>query len=67
MTSTSRRFLRLRQVLELFPVSRSTWYAGVKDGRYPAPIKIGSRAVAWLLIDIERLIESLGNHSAEQH
>lgn len=50
MTSTSQRFLRLRQVLELFPV-----------------IKIGSRAVAWLLIDIERLIESLGDHSVEQH
>jgi len=65
MTSTSNRFLRLPQVLELVPVSRATWYVGVKDGRYPAPIKIGARAVAWLLIDIEALIASLRNRSAE--
>jgi len=65
MTSTSNRFLRLPQVLELVPVSRATWYAGVKNGRYPAPTKIGARAVAWLLIDIEALIASLRDRSAE--
>lgn len=65
MTLTSNRFLRLPQVLELVPVSRATWYAGVKNGRYPAPIKIGARAVAWLLIDIEALIASLRDRSAE--
>lgn len=27
--------LRLRDVLAIFPVSRSAWYEGVKDGRYP--------------------------------
>jgi predicted DNA-binding transcriptional regulator AlpA len=26
--------LRLPQVLERFPVSRSEWYAGIKEGRY---------------------------------
>jgi len=65
MTLTSNRFLRLPQVLELVPVSRATWYAGVKNGRYPAPIKIGARAVAWLLIDIEALIASLRDRSEE--
>lgn len=55
--------LRLRQVLEVFPVSRSGWMQGVKDGTYPPPLKIGERAVAWRSSDIRKLIDScpLGN------
>lgn len=41
----------------LIPVSRSTWWAGVKSGRYPAPVKLGARAVAWRASDIASLIE----------
>lgn len=37
-------FIRLKQVLELIPVSRSTFYAGQKRGLYPKPISIGPRA-----------------------
>jgi len=40
--------LRLPDVLRLIPVSRSTWWAGVKSGLYPKPIKIGKRACGWL-------------------
>ncbi|MBV7539470.1 AlpA family transcriptional regulator [Acidovorax sp. sic0104] len=49
--------LRLNAVLARFPVSRSTWYAGVKTGRYPAPVKLGLRATAWRAADIAALIE----------
>jgi predicted DNA-binding transcriptional regulator AlpA len=28
-------FLRLPEVLKLIPVSKATWWAGVKTGRYP--------------------------------
>lgn len=52
-------FLRLEDVLKVIPVSRATWYAGVKSGRYPAQIKLGLRAVGWLKSDIEALIFSL--------
>lgn len=38
------------------PVSRSTWYAGIKSGRYPKPIKLGARAVAWRASDIAELV-----------
>ena len=37
-------FLRLKQVLELYPVSARTWWAGVKTGRFPRPVKLGPRA-----------------------
>ncbi|HNU11282.1 MAG TPA: AlpA family phage regulatory protein [Rubrivivax sp.] len=51
--------LRLPQVLALFPVSRSSWYEGVKTGRYPSPVKLGARAVAWRREDLEALLVSL--------
>jgi predicted DNA-binding transcriptional regulator AlpA len=49
--------LRLPAVQAIIPVSRSTWYAGIKEGIYPAPIKISARASAWRLTDIQNLVE----------
>ena len=56
---TEARFLRLPQVLELIPVSRSTWWAGCKSGRYPKPVKLGPRTSAWRVADIQALLEQL--------
>lgn len=39
------------------PVSRSTWWAGVKSGRFPAPVKLGPRITAWRESDIQKLID----------
>lgn len=60
-------FLRLPQIVgnskaqppvpALIPVSRSTWWAGVKSGRYPRPVKLGPRITAWRVEDIRRLIQ----------
>ncbi len=50
-------YFRLNQILEIFPISASTWWAGVKTGRFPSPIKLGSRATYWRKIDILILIE----------
>lgn len=49
-------FLRLPAVLRLIPVGRSTWWAGVKAGRYPAPVKLGARITAWRAEDLAALI-----------
>jgi prophage regulatory protein len=49
--------LRLNEVLRRFPVSKSSWWLGVKDQRYPAPVKIGARAVAWQESAINDLIQ----------
>ena len=40
------------------PVSKSTWWAGVRSGRYPKPVKLGSRITAWRVEDIRALIET---------
>lgn len=53
-------FLRLASVLAPrgpIPVSKSTWWAGVKAGRYPQPVKLGPRITAWRVEDIRALIE----------
>lgn len=57
-------FLRLPEVLKLYPVSRSTWWAGVRGGRFPQPVKIGERCTAWRAEDIRALIESAAGAKA---
>lgn len=63
-------FLRLRHIIgdkranppipAIIPVSRSTWYAGVQAGRYPAPVRtLGRRITAWRVEDIRSLVHSL--------
>jgi prophage regulatory protein len=57
-------FLRLPQVLERFPVSKSKWWAGVKTGRYPASIKLSANTTAWHSDDIDKLIQQKREESA---
>ena len=49
----------LTQVLKQFPVSRSLWLAGVRDGKYPQPIRLSKRRVAWRPEDIHDLVTNL--------
>ena len=49
-------FLRLPQVLTLIPISRSSWWDGIKKGKYPQGIKLGARTTVWRAEDIRTLI-----------
>ena len=51
-------FMRLPAVLAVIPVSKSTWWAKVKQGIYPQPVKLGIRTTAWRAEDIQALIDS---------
>ncbi|WP_370468276.1 helix-turn-helix transcriptional regulator [Parvularcula maris] len=54
-------FVRLAQILAPagpIPVSRSTWWQGVKDGRFPKPQKLGPRTTVWRAEDIRALYEA---------
>lgn len=51
-------FVRLPTVLAVYPVSRTAWYAGMKAGLYPKPVKLGS-CTAWRAEDIRALIEQV--------
>jgi len=60
-TSTSNDLLRLKQVLKIIPVSRSSWYDGIQRGVYPAAVRIGRRTAAWRRRDLEALISRFSN------
>lgn len=54
-------FLRLSAILGPagpIPVSKSTWWEGVRSGRYPKPLKLGPRVTVWRVEDIRALIET---------
>ncbi|MGZ4959540.1 MAG: helix-turn-helix transcriptional regulator [Methylomonas sp.] len=62
-------YLRLPQIVgnpkaeppipAIIPVSKSTWWQGVKEGRYPKPVKLGPRTTAWRVEDILALIKRM--------
>ena len=54
--------LRIKQVLKFVPVSRSSWWAGVKSGRFPKPFKLGKRTTVWKACEIIALINGGGKH-----
>jgi predicted DNA-binding transcriptional regulator AlpA len=54
-------YLRLPDVLRRYPVSKSTWWAGVRQGRFPKPVKLSERCTAWRAEDIRALIENAAN------
>ena len=52
-------FVRLPAIVAprgVFPVSKSTWWAGIAAGRYPRPVKLSERTSAWRVDDIRTLI-----------
>ena len=53
-------YVRLPTILAHYPVGRSTWWAGVKSGKYPPAIKLSPNITAWKAEDISALIKSAG-------
>jgi hypothetical protein len=64
-------YIRLRQIIgdasanppipPIIPVSRSTWWEGVKTGRFPPAFKLGPAITAWRVEDIRALINQLAS------
>lgn len=62
-------FMRLSQIIgnpkavppipAIIPISKSAWWDGVKNGRFPKSVKIGPRMTAWRVEDIRALIASV--------
>ena len=53
-------YVRLADILAPagpLPISKSTWWSGIKAGRYPKPVKLGPRITAWRVEDIRALID----------
>lgn len=46
-------------ILPLIPISKSSWWAGVRQGRYPRPVKVGPNTTCWRSRDIRAYLQSL--------
>ncbi len=56
--------IRLKDVLKIVAVGRSTWLAGCKSGRFPKPVHPSPRTTAWRVSDIKAYLESLSAPAA---
>jgi prophage regulatory protein len=60
--------LRLRQIVGdranpgIIPISKSSWWQGVKTGRFPKPLHLGPRTTVWKSTDIDMLINRNGSN-----
>lgn len=58
ISKVDRRFLRLREVMRQVGLGRSAIYESIREGRFPKPVSIGARAVAWPSDEIAAWIDS---------
>jgi predicted DNA-binding transcriptional regulator AlpA len=57
-------YLREKQIIpHIFPVSRADWWKGVKEGRYPAGLKISEKVTVWRKEDIQEMLRRLDRES----
>lgn len=54
----SEKLHRLPAVIDIVGLGRSSIYMAIKAGTFPAPVRIGAKAVAWKDSDIKKWIES---------
>jgi len=64
-------FLRAAQILgnkkavppvpPIIPIGKSSWWQGVREGKYPKPVKLGARTTVWTAESIRELIERVGH------
>jgi predicted DNA-binding transcriptional regulator AlpA len=59
-------FLRLSQVLSVIPLGKTSWWNGVKAGRFPKPVKLSKRCTAWRAEDIHQLIKVLSERGDDE-
>ena len=52
------RILRLKTVVEITGLARSTVYKYIAEGIFPKPISLGGRSVGWLESEVHSWIQS---------
>lgn len=59
-------FVRLPAILARYPISKSSWWAMVRDGRAPASIKLSPMVTAWKASEIRAFLESADTRAVSQ-
>jgi len=50
--------VRMSRLVEMIGLSRSTIWKLLSEGKFPKPIRLGSRSIAWRINDIEEWLQS---------
>ena len=68
------RLLRLKEIIgdpkadppirPIIPVSKSTWWSGVRSGRFPQPVRLPPRVTCWTARSIQKLVASVATECA---
>lgn len=58
MSTSSARFMRLPEVRRTSGYSKSRLYVLIANGQFPAPVRLGGRAVGWISTEIEEWVAS---------
>jgi len=53
----SNRLLKINEVLKIIPVSKSTWWKWIREGKAPQPIRLGARCTFWRYSDVTGLTQ----------
>lgn len=53
----STKIVRLPAVVQQTGLSRSSIYALIKAGSFPAPISLGTRAIGWLADEVDKWVQ----------
>lgn len=66
-------YLRLKQILgnqktnppiqPIIPIGKTSWWQGIREGKFPKPIKLGPRITVWRIEDIRALCDSINGRS----
>ena len=65
-------FYRLKQIIgdknkdipPIVPVSQSTWWLGVKSGKFPKPIKLSEKVTVWRGVDLLELLNRKDSYTS---
>ena len=70
-------YLRLSQIIGrpqanppvpgIIPVSASTWWTGVKSGKFPVPVKLSANVTAWKISGVRALMDRIDGQESEEH
>ncbi len=55
---------RRRGIVPILPISRSGMYTAIRDGRIPAPVKLGPKVIAWPSEQIRAMLDEMKQSGA---
>jgi len=53
-------FMRIKQVLQFVPTSRTTLWRWVKEGKFPTPLRLSEAMTVWKAEDVKNWIDQQG-------